>query len=536
MIDSRPTAFIRPSRRHVTGAQWILILAVAIYLSLFGFNSLTRLRQFSPDSMNYVDVARNIISGRGLTQSTLGYNQHHFVVEGKIPTPFVTQPPVYPLLIALTSRLALAYPDAALLVSALFYGLVLWTTFLMVRAWHDESAALLSAACLLFYYPLLRVSAFAWSEPVGIAFCFTSFWLLGRARQVDTPSRLVFLAGLALGLAFSTRYAFLPAIPVGALALIEPRDWRRTANRLMLFGAGVALPASPALAHNWLQTGTLTGPTPNAPIMTLMGDWNDIVRWTFGSYLGENNLPQQTYLIASLVLGLVALIGQQRLWPVLRAVFVDNKRYLLWLWPVAYFVFILWLRRRIYFEALDPRLIAPAGVMLAILWATLASKVAVLATKYYYGLALVMAALGIGREAHLTVTKPPVNFEQIIANSERYTWIAENTTERDLIIGDATMDIPFFFGRPAAVNVHAYPQNDFLEYDKVMAYARRNCSIYEHIYLVLQKHVYNRGEVGWLRHFGPFVTDLVFERADRYPDIVPLARLSDSFMFEIQCR
>ena len=86
------------------------------------------------------------------------------------------------------------------------------------------------------------------------------------------------------------------------------------------------------------------------------------------------------------------------------------------------------------------------------------------------------------------------------------------------------------------MNVHAYPQNDFLEYDQVMAYARRNCSKYEHIYLVLQNHIYNRGEVGWLRHFGPFVTDLVFERADRYPGIFPLARLSDSFMFEIHCR
>jgi len=446
MTYSHPPPLSR-SRQRGTITQWMLVLAVAVYLGIFGFNSLTRLRQFSPDSMNYVDVARNIVNGRGITQSTLGYNQHHFVVEGEIPTPFVTQPPIYPLLIALTSRFAIAYPDAALLVSAIFYGLVLWMAFLMVRAWYDEPAALLSVACLLFYYPLLRVSAFAWSEPVGIAFCFAAFWLLAHTRQASArQSQRVFLAGLVMGLAFGTRYAFLPAVPVGMLVLIEPRDWRRTVRNAALFGIGFTLPAGLVLAHNWLQTGTLTGPTPNAPIMTLLGDMNDIVRWTCSSYLGENNLPQQALLTASLVVCGLALIAQRRLLRVLRAVFVDEKRYLLWLWPLAYFAFILWLRRRIYFEALDPRLIAPAGVMLAILWATLVSKVTTLATRYYYLPALALAVLGIGREANVAVTRPPVSFDQIIANSERYTWIAENTTDRDLIIGDATMDIPFFFG------------------------------------------------------------------------------------------
>jgi len=224
MTYSHQTILKRLQQRSVF-TQWILVLAIAAYLGLFGFNSLTRLRQFSPDSMNYVDVARSIVNGRGITQSTLGYNQYHFVVEGEIPTPFVTQPPVYPLLIALTSRFAIPYPDAALLVSTIFYGLVLLATFLMMRAWYDEQAALLTVACLLFYYPLLRVSSFAWSEPVGIAFCFAAFWLLAHTRQASVrQGQLVFLAGLVMGLAFSTRYAFLPAVPT----LRECATWRMT--------------------------------------------------------------------------------------------------------------------------------------------------------------------------------------------------------------------------------------------------------------------------------------------------------------------
>ena len=318
--------------------------------------------------------------------------------------------------------------------------------------------------------------------------------------------------------------------------MIEPHDWRRTVRNAALFGISFALPAGLVLANNWLQTGTLTGPTPNSPIKTLMDDMNDIVRWTFGSYLGENDLPQQTFLIASLVICGLVLIVQQRFWKVVRAVFVDERRYLLWLWPVGYFVFMLGLRRRIYFEALDPRLIVPAGVMLAILWATFVSKVTALATKHLTFLALALVTLAIGREANVAMTKPPTDFEQRIARSERLRWIAENTTDRDLIIGDETVDIPFYLSRTAAVCVYSYPQNDFLEYDKVMAYARRNCSKYEHLYLVLRDHIFNRGEQGWLSHFGPFVTDLVFERVDKYPRIVPLTRLSNAFVFEIQCQ
>ena len=65
----------------------LFLLAVVVYLILFGLNSLGRLRRFSPDSMNYVDVARNIAAGRGIVQSTLGFNQPHWDPKGTIPTP-----------------------------------------------------------------------------------------------------------------------------------------------------------------------------------------------------------------------------------------------------------------------------------------------------------------------------------------------------------------------------------------------------------------------------------------------------------------
>ena len=41
-------------------ATGLLVALLAVYFALFTFNSLTRARSFSPDSMNYVDVARRL--------------------------------------------------------------------------------------------------------------------------------------------------------------------------------------------------------------------------------------------------------------------------------------------------------------------------------------------------------------------------------------------------------------------------------------------------------------------------------------------
>lgn len=48
--------------------------------------------------MNYVDVARNISAGRGIAQSTLGFNQPYLFDEASpIPSPMTSQSPLYPI-------------------------------------------------------------------------------------------------------------------------------------------------------------------------------------------------------------------------------------------------------------------------------------------------------------------------------------------------------------------------------------------------------------------------------------------------------
>ena len=101
-------------------APALLALAALAYCGLFAANSLIRVRTFTADSMNYVDVARRVAGGDGLVQSTGGFNQP-FYLSGDLdlPAAFTAQPPGYPLVIAFLARLGVETADAALVVSAL---------------------------------------------------------------------------------------------------------------------------------------------------------------------------------------------------------------------------------------------------------------------------------------------------------------------------------------------------------------------------------------------------------------------------------
>src|SRR3954453_7298815 len=64
----------------------LCVAVLVVYVLLFAFNSFTRTREFADaDTTNFVDVARHIASGQGVTQSALGMNQPHFDVDDPFP-------------------------------------------------------------------------------------------------------------------------------------------------------------------------------------------------------------------------------------------------------------------------------------------------------------------------------------------------------------------------------------------------------------------------------------------------------------------
>jgi 4-amino-4-deoxy-L-arabinose transferase-like glycosyltransferase len=526
-------------------AHWLLAMAILVYLVLFGYNLLTRTYDFSDsDTMNFIDIARNIITGRGITQSTLWINQPHFAANDQIPTPQTSQPPLYPILIAPFCYFGLPCPEAALLISVISYGLVLLAAYRLSLELYDERVALLSIVFLLLYISFNRVYKTAFADPVGVVFVVVSLWLfIQTCRSAANQIWIPVVTGLTTGLAFATRYALLPLFLLGIVFIfIESKQKLRT---LGLYIVGFTMPASFILVRNLIVIGAIM-PSPNPSNVGFKSNVLAAFQAVFEQYLGTYIFEPivQVHLIAFWLLALgILLIRQRRLHVTMQAVFIKKGAWLLTCWSWGYLVFLVYQRTYTHFDQINDRLVIPAVITMVLLLAALTVKSIEFKTKYLYLLTLLFVFLMIGRVVRSTIRTPVSNLDQHIADSERMRWVAQYTTDHDLIIGEDTVDIPFYLNRSGAVSFSPYPYTDYPEYDKIMAYSNKHCQEYEHIYLVLRNDIPPWAEgLGFEReeffehYYGSFITDLVFGRMQQYPGVILLDRLSDNYVFELQCQ
>lgn len=510
-----------------------LSMALVVYLMLFGYNVLTRNHDFrDPDTMNFVDVARNIVAGRGIAQSTVGFNQPHFSVDEQIPMPLTSQPPLYPLLIALFSRLGAPYAETGLLISIACYALILFLAYQLSLKLYEKRVALLAVSFLLLYAPLYSVARTTYSEPVGMTFVLLSLWMCSQVgRTATSRARVPAVAGLATGLAFASRYALLPLSAVGvAFILLESR---RKLRDVTLFAMGFAAPAAFVWAHNLIVSGAIM-PTPNPSTRGFRHNVRNMVTTISGEY--TDFLPREIQAwalgLSLLALGAVIIV-QHRGLAVLQAVFIQKRRYLLILWTVGYLAFLILQRTRTHFDPINWRLTISAGVVLVVLYAALLVKTTEIKIEHLRVFALAIVLLMIGREVWITVGTPSKGPVQYTASSERLNWVAQHTGAEDLVMGDNTVDIAFYLSRPVVLSFSPYPYTDYPEYGKVMAICHKYRNEYAHFYLVLRNR-YTR-EVDWLVAYGSFITDIVFGRLDDYPGIIFRRRLSDGYVYEVEC-
>lgn len=518
-------------------ATWLFGAVVLAYLALFTVTSLTRLRQFSPDSMNYVEVGRNIAAGRGIVQPALGFNESHHLFSAPIPAPLTAQPAGYPLLIALLARLGMPAPDAALLLASLSYGVVLLTAYLLGRLMYAESCVgLLAVVALLSFDPLRYVAAYAWSEAPGIAWMLLSFCCVAGLSQTRRAGvALALAAGLLAGSAFATRYAFLPLLPLTLAALLAVPPLRQGLRQANLYLVGWSVPAAATIGHNWLVSGTLLGDRRNPSDLGLLDNARAMVDAALGNSLGPvaSSEVQELVLGGVVVLCLGILALRRRLSAAGRALFVGHRRSLLPLWALVYLAVLVYQRTHTYFDAIDERLVAPGAVTLVFLVAALVVQALGLRLRTAIYPALALAALAVYHQAQILATTLVVDMAAVVAQSERLTWVSTHTTA-DLIIGDDTMDIPFYLHRTLVGSFSAYPYNDRPTYLMIMAFVHRQCAHYRRVYLVLRRNYAT--EQDWNAAYGPFIADIVHGATQRYPPVRALKVLQDGSVFTLACR
>jgi 4-amino-4-deoxy-L-arabinose transferase-like glycosyltransferase len=209
----------------VDSTQWIEIVGMALWLkthssylaaALFGtvgvlvFCLIQWCTRFGvglePDSVVYLQVASNIIAGKGVTFN--GDPLTHF-------------PPVYPLLLAFVSLGGSEPLEAARWFHATLFGVTLVTVGLIVYNLTQRSlvASLCAILLILSSSSIVIVYVMAWSESPFLLFALISYAFV--IFSLDHPGRLALvIAALVLGTAAATRYVGITLILPAVIALL----------------------------------------------------------------------------------------------------------------------------------------------------------------------------------------------------------------------------------------------------------------------------------------------------------------------------
>ncbi len=423
-------------RRSFVAVAVLLLLAIGSYF--LALNTAHRTRVLTFDSIVYLDTARQVAAGRGLTTRILRPNDT--AVE-----PAQTQwPPLYSLTVAPLIASGVDPVTAGRVVSAAAFGLVV----LLVGLWLWRTAGLgagLGGSALLGTIPAVTgVAAAVWSDALYTVFVTALAWL--GASLAARPGRLRwFIVGIIVGAAVLTKYLGLTLFGIVALLLLaELRrrgNARETARHALLALVGVALVVVPLIVRNLATHRPLGGAVRHAssqsfptvatdtiqtigkdalaswPLMTLVGlvVVGALITWRRRPRLNDGRDALTAPLGSSVV-----VVGAFLLGLILARSVVDTdpiySRFVAPVFPALVVALVLLAYRglRIFHRS------APVFAM------TLLAAVSV-------GLAVKSYDFGAG-----TYSEP---------ETARIAWIREQTTPRDLLVGDHAPEYTLFLGR-----------------------------------------------------------------------------------------
>jgi 4-amino-4-deoxy-L-arabinose transferase-like glycosyltransferase len=201
------------------------------------------------DSVAYLDVASNLMSGKGLISHT--------------GEPMVWWPPLYPALLALIGSVTgLAPSSFAHVVNAVLSGFLVFLAAYLLRTGLrlNTGFAILGVCAMVFSVPLSGIYAMTWSECLFIPLVVLFLVCAQRYRESRSVLMLVMMA-VSAALACLTRYIGVVLIPTGILVVVLAPGMARRIRSIQasVFAVASLLPLGFWLLRNYQQAGTLSG-------------------------------------------------------------------------------------------------------------------------------------------------------------------------------------------------------------------------------------------------------------------------------------
>ena len=463
---------------------WVLIgLVLSIGLAI-------RL-DYSPDSMHYVDIARSLVSGHGLTSF------HLHVYSESVPDAALFWPPAYPVLIAALMRIGLAPLVAVRAVFVLAFTATALFIYLVGRTLSTRTVGIICLMIWLGVAPHLNIWSYAWSEPLFIAVSAAFVLALARAVKNSFNPAGLFLAGVLAGLATMCRYtgiASLVAALIALAGLVYAMRPRRAGivlvTSLVLVLLGFAIVTSPWFLHNRSVAGSFMG-VARPPAVTSLPESIARMARSLGSDL---IVPLGVAAI------LIALAGERRTsWrETLKNVIAPAENPIALVsavWMVVYLGMLLVVASTYEFDPIDTRLTSPVYIVLIPLLihtgyriyaggAPVSDRLSGSALRLV--LVLLIASAVVNGGARLQLLKRDSAEVPAVAG-----WIEERTPENSLFVALDAWWIRFRTGRPV---VESADMED-LSPEKVSRFLRRFGHRFPALYLLSSQTASRRSEL-----------------------------------------
>lgn len=200
----------------------------------------------SPDSTKYLSAANYLLSTGGFMT---------------FAGPYVSWPPLYPTLLAVSSILHIDPLLFATILNALSIALaILITSIVMFPVFEHKTIAFLALVTVSFSPPLLYVGSFVWSEAPFILFVLAATSTLS-VYATRTGRVLLITAAAFCALATLTRLTGVVILPVGvATIFLSACSWRDRLLDSAIFGSIGSIPLAAWLLRNWIDYSTVAGP------------------------------------------------------------------------------------------------------------------------------------------------------------------------------------------------------------------------------------------------------------------------------------
>jgi hypothetical protein len=344
--------------RHVISILVILVFSLLMAHTLTPFGSAT-----TSDSLNYLDIAKNIKRGHGVLATDYSLENSHELLYRNARL----WPPLYPLALAVTS---FNQPDVvtAARLSAVLLALTAGFAYLLLTPVINWYFALPASLVLCLTLPLITVYTFAWSETLFIPLLLATAWT--AIRYVEGKSTIARVNYLYLGMLvfFLVALAYTSYIGI-ALVLLLPATFlmsnrRRGSLKAFVVAACVyAAAVGYMLVGNYLATGSIRGGVLLPSDRTLLENLQDAFS-AVGVNIPSSWLVLLLILAAAVCLSLACAVQTRVRMGEVPASHRNTRNILLFV-GVVYLASLLVLGMHSRLDRLDARLLAPG---LTVLW------------------------------------------------------------------------------------------------------------------------------------------------------------------------